>query len=85
MLQAWKCRFVNFDIVGRTDAVGNQVENLELSAKRASNVRDYLLSAGVYPLRMPGRFSGENNQQVQTEQGVRLRSNRVVVVTIRDQ
>lgn len=85
MLRAWKCRFVNFDIVGRTDAVGNQAENLNLSELRARGVRDYLLSVGVYPQRLPAQFSGENNQQVQTEQGARLRTNRVVVVTVRDQ
>jgi outer membrane protein OmpA-like peptidoglycan-associated protein len=84
MLQAWKCRFVAFDIVGRTDAVGKQAENLDLSETRARGVRDYMQSVGVYPPRLPAQFSGENNQQIQTQQGVRLRSNRVVVITVRD-
>jgi len=85
MLRTWKCQFVNFDIVGRTDAVGKQAENLNLSETRARGVRDYLMSVGVYPPRLPAQFSGEDNQQVQTQQGARLRANRVVVVTVKDQ
>jgi outer membrane protein OmpA-like peptidoglycan-associated protein len=46
-------------------------------------VRDYLLGAGVFPARLPAIAAGENDQQVPTVQGVRLRANRVVVVTIK--
>jgi outer membrane protein OmpA-like peptidoglycan-associated protein len=83
LLSAWKCRFGTIEVVGRSDAVGKEDENLQLSIKRATAVRDYLLGAGVYPTRLPVLASGENNQQVQTYQGVRLRANRVVVVTIK--
>jgi outer membrane protein OmpA-like peptidoglycan-associated protein len=85
MLRVWKCRFVNFTIVGRTDSVGKQAENLNLSETRSRGVRDYLQSVGVYPPRLPAKFSGEDNPQVETQQGTRLRANRVVVVTVVDQ
>jgi outer membrane protein OmpA-like peptidoglycan-associated protein len=82
ILSAWKCRFVNIKIVGYTDAVGKEDENLQLSVKRATAVRDYLIGAGVFPTRIEPLAAGENNQQVTTYQGTRLRANRVVVVTI---
>jgi outer membrane protein OmpA-like peptidoglycan-associated protein len=83
ILGFWKCRFVNIEIVGHTDAVGKEDANLQLSVKRATAVRDYLLGAGVYPSRIEPLAAGENNQQVATYQGTRLRANRVVVVTIK--
>ncbi|HWB48545.1 MAG TPA: OmpA family protein [Stellaceae bacterium] len=81
-LATWKCRFANIKIVGHTDAVGKEDANLKLSVTRATAVRDYILGAGVYPARIEPLAAGENNQQVTTYQGVRLRANRVVVVTI---
>lgn len=83
LLSAWKCRYGTIEVVGYTDAVGKEDENLKLSIKRATAVRDYLLGAGVFPTRLPALAAGENNQQVTTYQGVRLRANRVVVVTIK--
>jgi outer membrane protein OmpA-like peptidoglycan-associated protein len=83
LLSAWKCRYGAIEVVGYTDAVGKEDENLKLSVKRATAVRDYLLGAGVFPTRLPALAAGENNQQVATYQGVRLRANRVVVVTIK--
>jgi OOP family OmpA-OmpF porin len=83
ILAAWKCRFGTIEVVGHTDAVGKEDANLQLSIKRATAVRDYLLGAGVWPTRLPAIAAGENNQQVATYQGVRLRANRVVVVTIK--
>lgn len=82
IVRAWKCRFVNVKIVGHTDAVGGQAENFELSNKRVTAVRDYLIDAGVFPTRIKPLFAGENNQPVTTYQGTRLRANRVVIVTI---
>lgn len=82
LLAAWKCRFGNIRIVGHTDAVGKEDENLQLATKRAEAVRDYLIGAGLYPSRIQPLTAGENNQQVRTQQEVRLRANRVVVVTI---
>jgi outer membrane protein OmpA-like peptidoglycan-associated protein len=82
LLATWKCRYGNIKIVGHTDAVGKEDTNLQLSINRATAVRDYILGAGVYPARLEPLAAGENNQQVSTYQGQRLRANRVVVVTI---
>jgi outer membrane protein OmpA-like peptidoglycan-associated protein len=83
VISAWKCRFVNIDLVGATDTVGKEDKNLELSQKRAAAVRDYLVGAGVVPTRISARAAGEGDLQVPTGQGVRMRSNRVVILTIR--
>lgn len=79
---AWKCRFVHIKVVGRSDSVGKEDANLELASRRAAAVRDYLIGTGIYGPRIQTLTSGEINQQVPTQQGVRLRANRVVVVTI---
>jgi outer membrane protein OmpA-like peptidoglycan-associated protein len=83
VLAAWKCRYGTIEIVGHSDSVGKEDSNLQLSVNRATAVRDYLLGAGVYPSRIAPLAAGENNQPVPTGQGVRLRANRVVVVTIK--
>jgi outer membrane protein OmpA-like peptidoglycan-associated protein len=82
LLAAWKCRYVKIRIVGHTDAVGKEDDNLQLATHRAEAVRDYLIGGGLYPTRIEPMTAGENNQQVSTQQEVRLRANRVVVVTI---
>jgi outer membrane protein OmpA-like peptidoglycan-associated protein len=83
LVSAWKCRFGTIEVVGYTDSVGKEDENLKLSSNRATAARDYLLGAGIYPPRLPAIAAGEHYQQVATPQGVRLRANRVVVVTIK--
>jgi outer membrane protein OmpA-like peptidoglycan-associated protein len=82
-LAAWKCRFGTIEIVGHTDSVGKEDVNLKLSINRSTAVRDYIIGAGLYPSRIQPLAAGENNQQVTTYQGQRLRANRVVVVTIK--
>jgi outer membrane protein OmpA-like peptidoglycan-associated protein len=82
-LATWKCRYGTIEIIGHTDAVGKEDENLHLSVNRATAVRDYIIGAGVYATRIAPLAAGENNQQVPTYQGVRLRANRVVVVSIK--
>jgi len=82
LLSTWKCRFVSLKVVGYSDTVGKEDDNLQLSVKRATAVRDYLIGAGVYPPRLKPAAAGERNIPVPTQQGVRLRANRVVVVTI---
>jgi outer membrane protein OmpA-like peptidoglycan-associated protein len=82
-LATWRCRFGEIQIVGHTDAVGKEDENLKLSINRATAVRDYILGAGVYASRIDPLAAGENNQQVTTYQGQRLRANRVVVITVK--
>ena len=80
LLTAWKCRFVNMTVAGHTDT--KEADNLDLSELRADAVRNYLVGAGVVPTRVTTKIEGERNQQVLTVEGVRLRDNRVVVVTI---
>ncbi len=82
-LATWRCRYGTIEIVGHTDAVGKEDENLKLSVNRATAVRDYIIGAGVYATRIAPLAAGENNQQVTTYQGVRLRANRVVVVSVK--
>jgi outer membrane protein OmpA-like peptidoglycan-associated protein len=83
LINAWKCRFVKFEVVGHTDTVGKEDKNLELSDKRAKAVRDYLIGAGVVPGRIMTRAAGENEPLAPTGQGVRARINRAVVVFVR--
>ena len=82
LVNAWKCRFVKIDVAGHTDTTGKEANNLNLSELRGNAVRDYLVGAGVVPARINTHVAGEQNLQVPTPNGVRLRSNRVVVVTI---
>jgi outer membrane protein OmpA-like peptidoglycan-associated protein len=80
LLDAWKCRFVNIDVAGHTDT--KEADNLNLSQLRALAVQTYLVGAGVVPSRIATTIAGERGLQVPTPEGVRLRSNRVVVLTI---
>jgi outer membrane protein OmpA-like peptidoglycan-associated protein len=82
LVNSWKCRFVNMSVVGHTDTTGKESDNLNLSELRAIAVQDYLSGAGVAPGRIKRDVAGERDLQVQTVNGVRLRNNRVVVVTI---
>lgn len=82
-LATWRCRFGQIQIVGHTDAVGKEDANLQLSTNRATAVRDFIIGAGVWPSRIEPLAAGENNQPVTTYQEVRLRANRVVVVSIK--
>jgi len=83
LVTAWKCQFASFEVVGHSDTVGKEDQKLELSEKRAASVRDFLLGAGIVASRVTTRGAGSNELQVQTPQGVRLRDNRVVVVTVK--
>jgi outer membrane protein OmpA-like peptidoglycan-associated protein len=83
LVQAWKCRYVNFELVGHTDTAGKEGTNIEIADKRAKSVRDYLLGAGVVPTRIKTRAAGESEPLVPTGQAVRVRVNRAVVVFVR--
>ena len=80
LLDTWKCRFVKVDVAGHTDT--KEQDNLNLSELRAIAVRDYLIGAGVVASRVTTQIIGDRNLQVLTAEGVRLRDNRVAVVTI---
>ena len=54
-------------IVGRTDATGSADENMQLSKRRAANVRDALLSLGkIDPTHVNTAWTGEERQDVGT-------------------
>jgi outer membrane protein OmpA-like peptidoglycan-associated protein len=82
VLAGWKCRYANIWLFGHTDTAGREDGNLELASKRADAVRDYLLGAGVVPTRVFTQPRPEDVQLVRTANGVRLRSNRAVVVVV---
>jgi outer membrane protein OmpA-like peptidoglycan-associated protein len=82
LLEAWKCRYANIEVAGQTDTVGKESDNLNLSELRAQNVRNYLVGAGVVPTRITTHVVGESDLKVPTSDNVRLRSNRVAIVTI---
>ena len=80
----WKCRYAKIWLFGHTDTTGKEDANLDLSGKRAAAAREYLIGAGVNPERIGIVAQGENHPLVATAQGVRLRSNRAVVVLIQE-
>lgn len=47
------------ELQGHTDAVGTPAYNLDLSRRRASSVCDWLLAAGIDPLRLQAKGYGE--------------------------
>ena len=62
---------ISVAIHGHTDDVGDNTSNLELSAKRALEVHDYLLSLGVATNRLSHKGFGESKPLVanDTEEG----------------
>jgi outer membrane protein OmpA-like peptidoglycan-associated protein len=82
---AWKCRFANVWLFGHTDSIGKEDANLKLAEARAAAAREYLIGAGLNPARVMVQAKGEKGQLTPTENGVRLRTNRAVVVVIQDQ
>lgn len=82
-IDAWKCRFVNVQLVGHTDTVGREDKNLELAAKRAKAVQDFLVGAGLNPSRITVRSAGADEPLVTLPRGQqRARINRAVVLYI---
>lgn len=80
---AWKCRYVNVELIGHSDSSGDEGYNVELSDKRAKSVRDYLIGAGFRPERITTRAAGEDEPLVDSGEGVRDRANRAVVVSVK--
>ena len=58
LVDSWKCRFVNIAVVGHTDTVGKESDNLNLSELRAIAVQDYLIGAGIAPSRIRKEVAG---------------------------
>ena len=84
LVRAWKCRYANIWLFGHTDTVGHEDGNLELAGKRAAEVKDYLVGAGIVPNRIMLQPRTEDVQLVRTADNVRKRSNRAVVIVVQD-
>jgi outer membrane protein OmpA-like peptidoglycan-associated protein len=72
------------EIQGHTDNIGNDAENLKLSASRAKSVYDYLVQMGISPERLTYRGFGKTNPVTtnETEEG-RAKNRRTVFVITR--
>lgn len=53
--------YFNVEIVGHTDDVGEEADNLELSRRRANAVKEYLTKQGVAAARIATRGAGESS------------------------
>ena len=84
LIRGWKCHYANIWLFGHTDTTGREDQNLKLSEERAAAVKDYLLGAGIVPTRVGIVPKGENSPVVATANGVRLRSNRAVVIVVQE-
>lgn len=82
VIRDWKCRYGMIRLYGNADSVGKENQNLDLSAARVLAARSYLLRAGVALNRIYTAEKGESSPVVSTENDVRLRANRNVVVVI---
>jgi len=69
-------------VMGKTDRVGSATANLALSQRRADQVRDALITAGVPAGRIDTRWSGEGKQEIATGDQVAEQRNRVVDITV---
>ena len=70
-------------VVGHTDLVGTEAYNIELSARRANQVHDLLVSAGIKPSILIVSFYGKARPLVPTENQVSEPRNRRVEVIVR--
>ena len=73
----------DISVIGHADATGSDAENLALSLRRATTVRDALVAAGVKPALIEVGYHGSSNPLVKTARGVAEPRNRRVEVTIR--
>jgi peptidoglycan-associated lipoprotein len=69
-------------VIGKADRVGSATANLALSERRADQVRDALITAGVPAARIDTRWTGEGKQEVATGDQVAEQRNRVVDITV---
>ena len=74
---------VRVTVIGKTDRVGTEAANLQLSAKRAQQVRNALIATNLVPAnRIDTRWMGEGTQEVATGDEVAEVRNRVVDITV---
>lgn len=87
LVDRWKSRgaqaVVEVVVIGHTDTVGSDEDNLLLSAQRARLVADRLQAAGMTFSALTLESHGEKNLLVPTRDGVAEPRNRRVQVTIR--
>lgn len=69
-------------VIGKTDRVGSAAGNVALSQRRADQVRDALIAAGVPADRIDTSWTGETRQAVSTANDAEEQRNRVVDVTV---
>jgi len=70
-------------VVGHTDLVGTEAYNIELSSRRANQVRDLLVSSGIKPGALVVSFYGKTRPLVPTNNEVPEPRNRRVEVIVR--
>ncbi len=87
ILNRWKSRgvdtVVEVAVIGHTDTVGKDEDNLVLSAERAKLVANRLRASGLKFSSLTMESHGKRNPQVPTKDGVDEPQNRRVQVTIR--
>ncbi|MBF0270353.1 MAG: OmpA family protein [Alphaproteobacteria bacterium] len=69
-------------VIGKADRVGDAASNIALSQRRADQVRDALIAAGVPAEHIDTRWTGETSQKVSTVDEAAEQRNRVVDVTV---
>jgi outer membrane protein OmpA-like peptidoglycan-associated protein len=79
---AHDCNITGVDVVGHTDTSGSAQYNMGLSERRASVVRDALVSRGVPAASIRTEARGETDLAKPTPNGVREPLNRRSTITI---
>jgi peptidoglycan-associated lipoprotein len=69
-------------VIGKTDRIGAAPANMALSRRRANEVRDALIAAGVPAASIVTSWTGEARQQMKTHDEVDEQGNRVVDITV---
>ena len=70
-------------IIGHTDRVGSREENQTLGLKRATSIKNILVSDGVDPSGIEVVSHGEDNPSIETKDNVAEPRNRRVEITVR--
>ncbi|MEY2883864.1 MAG: hypothetical protein RL490_1588, partial [Pseudomonadota bacterium] len=73
---------VDFQLAGHTDKVGTRAYTMEVAARRAAAVRDYMLDHGISAKEINILSFGDQRPLVETPPGVREPQNRRVEITI---
>ena len=82
ILNDWGRKATKFQLVGHADSVGPKEQNLVLARKRADEIKAALVRRGVASSIVSAIGVGEEAPMVQSEDGRRMRANRVVILTI---